>query len=118
MSSGLAKLNGPHHPWVSVLIISQTKRPSAQSAEGIQSPIVRNAKGMENPFVRKPKARAYLCELNSRRSPKRSPFVRKAGGMESPIVHNAEGILIDLKNIVISSKMMQALQVYKSASSE
>ena len=38
------------------------------------------------------KARAYLCELKSRRSPKRSLFVRKAEGMESPIVHNAEGI--------------------------
>jgi hypothetical protein len=94
MSLGLAKLNGPQHPLVSVLNFFQSKRPSAQSAEGIQSPIVRNAEGMENPFVRKPKARAYLCELNSRRSPKRSHFVRKAGGMESPIMHNAEGILI------------------------
>jgi len=36
--------------------------------------------------------------------PKRSPFVRKAEGMESSIVHNAEGILIYLKNIVLSSK--------------
>ena len=80
------------------------QRPSAQSAEGNQSPIVRNAEGMESPFVRKPKARAYLCELKSRKSPKRSPFVRKAEGMESPIVHNAKGILIYLKNIVLSSK--------------
>ena len=45
-----------------------------------------------------------LCELKSRRSPKRSPFVRKAEGMESSIMHNAEGILIYLKNIVLSSK--------------
>ena len=79
--------------WYQFLIFSSRKRPSAQSskgiqrpsaqsAEGIQSPIVRNAEGMESPLVRK--ARAYLCELKSRRSPKRSPFVRKAEGMESP----------------------------------
>ena len=95
MSPGLAKLNGPQHPLVSVLNFSQSKRPSAQSAEGIQSPIVRNAEGMErpsaqsaegmeSPFMRKPKARAYLCELKSQRSPKLSPFVRKAECMESP----------------------------------
>jgi len=84
MSLGLAKLSGPQHPLVSVLNFSQSKRPSAQSAEGIHSPIMRNAEGMESPFMRKPKARAYLCELKSRRSPKRSPFVRKAEGMESP----------------------------------
>ena len=65
---------------------------------------MQNAEGMESPFVRKPKARAYLCELKSRRSPKRSPLVRKAEGMEGPIVHNAEGILIYLKNIVLSIK--------------
>ena len=84
MSPGLAKLSGPQHPLVSVLNFSQSKRPSAQSAEGIQSPIVRNAEGMESPFVWKAKVRAYLCELKSRRSPKKSPFVRKAEGMESP----------------------------------
>ena len=59
------------------------QRPSAQSAEGIQSPIVQNVEVMKSPFVRKPKTRAYLCELKSRRSPKRSLFVRKAEGMES-----------------------------------
>ena len=104
MSPGPAKLNGPQHPLVLVLNFFQSKRPSAQSAEGIQSPILRNAKVMENPFGRKAKARAYLCELKSRRSPKRSPLMRKAEGMEGPIVHNAEGILIYLKNIVLSSK--------------
>ena len=104
MSPGLAKLNGPQHPLVSVFNFSQSKRPFAQSAEGIQSPIVQNAEGMESPFARKPKARAYLCELKSRKSPKRSPFVQQAEGMESPIVHNAKGILIYLKNIVLSSK--------------
>jgi len=62
MSPGLAKLSCPQHPLVSVLNFSQSKRPSAQSAEGIQrpsaqsaegnqSPIVRNAEGMESPFV-------------------------------------------------------------------
>ena len=84
MSPGFAKLNGPQHPLVSVINFFQSKRPSTQSAEGIQSPIVRNAEGMESPFVRKTKAMAYLCELKSRRSPKRSPFVWKAKGMESP----------------------------------
>ena len=102
MSPGLAKLNGLQHRLVSVLNFSQPKRPSAQSAEGIQSPIVRNAEGMESPFERK--ARAYLCELKSRRSPKISPFVRNVEGMENPIVLNAEGILIYLKNIVLSRK--------------
>ena len=70
--------------WSQFLIFPSWKRPSAQSAEGIQSPIVWNAEGMESPFVWKAKVRAYLCELKSRRSPKRSPFVRKAEGMESP----------------------------------
>jgi hypothetical protein len=65
---------------------------------------MRNAEGMESPFRRKPKARAYLFELKSRRSPKRSPFVRKTEGMESPILHNTEDILIYFKNIVLSSK--------------
>jgi len=51
MSPGLAKLSCPQHPLVSVLNFSQSKRPSAQSAEGNQSPIVRNAEGMESPFV-------------------------------------------------------------------
>jgi len=50
MSPGLAKLNGPQHPLVSVFNFSQSKRPSTQSAEGIQSPIVRNAEGMEKSF--------------------------------------------------------------------
>ena len=118
MNPGLTGLNGPQHPWASILNFSQSKRPSAQSAEGMESPIVRDAVGMESPIVRKPKARAHLCELKSRRSHKRSPFVRKDGGMESPIVHNAEGILIYLENIFLSSKMMQALQVYKLSSSE
>ena len=97
MSPGLAKLNGPQHPLVLVLNFFQSKRPSAQSAECIQSPIVRNAEGMESPsernaegiespFVRKPKARAYLCELGIWRSPKLSPSVWKA-----------EGILVYLK---------------------
>ena len=49
MSLGLAKLNGLQHPLVSVLNFSQSKRPSAQSAEGIQSPIMRNAEGIERP---------------------------------------------------------------------
>ena len=118
MSLGLVKLNGPQHPLVSVLNVSQSKRPSAQSTKGMESPIVRDAVGMESPIVRKPKARAHLCELKSRRSPKRSPFVRKDEGMESPIVHNAEVVLIYLENIFLSSKMMQALQVYKLTSLE
>ena len=83
MSPGLAKLNGPQHPLVAVLNFSQSKKPSAQSAEGIQSLIVRNAEDMESPSARKAKVRAYLCELKSLRSPKKSHFVRKAEGMES-----------------------------------
>jgi hypothetical protein len=90
--------------WSQFLIFHNRKRPSAQSAECIQSPIVWNAEGMESPsewnaegiespFVRNPKARAYLCELKSRRSPKLSPFVWKA-----------EGILVYLKNISLSNK--------------
>ena len=65
--------------------------PSVRKAEGIESPSVRKTEGMKSPLVRKPRAGAYLCELKSRRSPKRSPFVRKGEGMESPIVHNDEG---------------------------
>ena len=90
--------------WSQLLIFFQSKRPSTQSAEGIQSHIVRNAEGMENLFVRKPKTMAYLCELKRRRSPKKSSFVRNAEGMQSPIVHNVEGILIYLKNIALSNK--------------
>ena len=90
--------------WSQFLIFPSRKRPSAQSAEGIQrpsaqstegnqSPIVRNAEGMGSPFVWKEKVRTYLCELKSRRSPKLSPSVWKA-----------EGILVYLKNISLSSK--------------
>ena len=55
MSPGLAKLNGQQHPLVSVLNFSQSKRPSTQSTEGIQSPIVRNAESMEKSFRAKAK---------------------------------------------------------------
>jgi len=75
-SLGLAKLNGPQHPWVSVLNFSQLKRTSAQSAEG-----------MESPIVRKPKARARLSVLKSRRPLyKKDPPRRSAEGMKSPIM--------------------------------
>ena len=66
MSPGLAKLNGPQHPWVSVLNSFQSKRPSAQSAEGMGSPI-----------VRKPKARAHLSKPKSQRSPYQKSFSAK-----------------------------------------
>ena len=65
MSPGLAKLNARSTLWSQFLIFSQSKRPSAQSAEGIQSPIVRNAEGMERPSAQSAEGME-------------SPFVRKA----------------------------------------
>ena len=83
---------------------ADTESSIVRNAEVMESLSVRNAEGRESPIMRKPNTRAYLCELKSRRSPKRSILVRNAEGMESPIVRNAEGILIYLKNSVLSSK--------------
>ena len=71
----------------------------------MESPIVRDAEGMESLIVRKTKAMAYLCELKSRRSPKRSLFCAKSRRHGKSFGNNAEGILVCLKNIAFSSKI-------------